>query len=261
VSRGPGTWQRQILRVTSGSVIATVSGIVRTAVVTPDRNDYTAARRGAKQLALAQRVSALYVWCCTLCNEIQDSDDPVACCGIVRPMLAVARPERRRLLLHPAPAPGGRAPSWINVAMPACLQGQLPVPSAADLASFALRRCYERLEAGAAVSVHEVVALAKLARQIEDDAASQGAGNDARWEATLKEVLWLARSHLGDGWPAFAADMRASAGLAAVWGPLRTSELGMARVGEPDLDVGGEPRSDRSPACHEHQPPDACRAE
>ena len=58
MSRGPGTWQRQILRITSGTVVATVSGIVRTTVVAPDRDDFTAARRGAKGLALAERVAA-----------------------------------------------------------------------------------------------------------------------------------------------------------------------------------------------------------
>ena len=41
---------------------------------------------------------------------------------------------------------------------------------------------------------------------------------DVRKEALLREVLWLARSHLRDGWPAFAAEVRASAGLAAMWG-------------------------------------------
>ena len=54
------TWQRQIMHVTSGTVVATVSGIVRTTVVAPDRDDFTAARRGAKELALAQRVCAAY---------------------------------------------------------------------------------------------------------------------------------------------------------------------------------------------------------
>ena len=93
------------------------------------------------------------------------------------------------------------------------------MPGIDDLAALVVRRCYERLEAGAIVSAHDVVALLKLAREIEHDAARQDAGNDARWQATLREVLWLARSHLGEGWPAFAADMRASTGLAAMWGP------------------------------------------
>jgi hypothetical protein len=172
MSRGPGTWQRQILQVTSGTVVASVSGIVRTTVVSPDRNDYTSARRGAKGLALAQRVSAVYCWTCTRCNQIQDRDDPEPCCGTVRPMLAVARPERRRLLLHPAPAPGGRVPAWVNVVPPGRLTGQLPVPTAADLAALALRRAYERIEAcEAAVPVQDAVAAMRLAWQIERDEA------------------------------------------------------------------------------------------
>jgi hypothetical protein len=219
MSRGPGTWQRQIMHVTSGTVVATVSGIVRTTVVAPDRDDFTAARRGAKGLALAQRVCAVYCHTCTRCGRIQDSEIPEPCCGPVRPMLAVCQPERRRLLQHTAPPPGGRTPAWVNVVPSGRPAGQLPVPTAADLAVLALRRAYERVEAGAAVSAHDVVALLKLAREIERDAASQDAGNDARWQATLKEVLWLARRHLGEGWKPFAADLRANQQLAAMWGP------------------------------------------
>ena len=172
VSRGPGVWQRQILRVTSGTVVAAVAGIVKTTVAVPDRDDFTAARRGAKGLALAQRVCAVYCHTCTRCGRIQDSDDPVACCGPVRAMLAVCQPERRRMLLHPAPAPGGRAPSWINVAVPSRPQGQLLAPGVDDLAALALRRCYERLEAGeAAVSLQDAVVAMRLAWQIERDEA------------------------------------------------------------------------------------------
>ena len=87
-------------------------------------------------------------------------------------MLAVCQPERRRRLLHPAPPPGGVAPSWINVAVPSRPQGQLLVPGMADLAALALRRCYERLEAGeAAVSLQDAVAAMRLAWQIERDEA------------------------------------------------------------------------------------------
>jgi hypothetical protein len=172
VSRGPGTWQRQILHTTSGTVVATVSGIVRTTVVAPDRSDYTAARRGTKQLALAERVAALYVWGCTRCMRIQDSETPQPCCGPVRPLLAVCQPERRRLLVHPAPPPRGVAPSWISVAVPTRPLGQLPAVGIADLASLALRRAYERLEAGVpGVSVHDAVAVSRLAWQIERDEA------------------------------------------------------------------------------------------
>ena len=72
----------------------------------------------------------------------------------------------------PTPPPGGRASAWINVSLPSRPAGQLPVPSAADLASLALRRCYEPLEAGEqAAFVQDAVALVCLAWQIERDEA------------------------------------------------------------------------------------------
>ena len=219
MSRGHGRWERELLTATASICITPVSAVVRSVVPEPGRSDYTSARRAAKQLAMKSQVSALYAWTCPRCLRVQDRADLQVCCARPRAMLAVARPERRKLLLHPAPPPGGSCPSWVNAVQPPRLPGQLPVPELADLAALALRRCYERLEAGAAVSAHDVTSLLKLAREIEHDAARQDAGNDARWQATLREVLWLARSHLRDGWPAFAADMRASAGLAAMWGP------------------------------------------
>ncbi len=172
MSRGPGRWQRELLSATSSTVVATVSGIVRTTVVAPDRCDYTAARRVTKQLALAERVAALYVWGCTRCMRIQDSETPQPCCGPVRPLLAVCQPERRKPLAHPAPPPGGVAPSWISVAVPPRPLGQLPAVGIADLASLALRRAYERLEVGVpGVSVQDVVAVSRLAWQVERDEA------------------------------------------------------------------------------------------
>ena len=72
----------------------------------------------------------------------------------------------------PAPPPG-RAPSWVNVAiMPPRPLGQLPAVGIADLASLALRRAYERLEVGVpGVSVQDVVAVSRLAWQVERDEA------------------------------------------------------------------------------------------
>jgi hypothetical protein len=183
-------------------------------VLTPDRNDFTAARRGAKQLALAQRVSAVYVWGCTRCNEIQDRANPVECCGTVRPMLAVVRPERRQLLLHPAPAPGGRAPSWVNVAVPPRPLGQLPVPSVEDLAALVLRRCYDGLQYGRpAVSVQAAVALIRLAHEIEHDAALAERDAARRQMEKWPEVLWtirnaIIRQHGQDAWAPIAAEVR-----------------------------------------------------
>ena len=214
MSRGPGVWQRKILDTTSGTLVACVSGIVRTSVVSPDRDDFTSARRAAKQLALAERVNAVYAWCCTKCMRIQDRDDPVPCCGPVRPLLAVCMPERRRLLLHPAPPPSGSAPSWINVAVPSRPQGQLLAPGVADLASLVIRRLWERLEAGeASVSLQDAAALLRLAREIErDDAVAAGAAARARaemFQRGLASTLWTAKRHIDPAkWRAFIDDLR-----------------------------------------------------
>ena len=39
----------------------------------------------------------------------------------------------------------------------------------------------------------------------------------------MAEVLWLACSHLGEGWEPFAAGLRASRSLRALWGAPRRS--------------------------------------
>jgi hypothetical protein len=73
---------------------------------------------------------------------------------------------------HPAPPLSGRAPSWINVAVPSRAQGQLLAPGVADLARVAMQRAYERVEASeAAVSLQDAVAAMRLAWQIERDEA------------------------------------------------------------------------------------------
>ena len=71
----------------------------------------------------------------------------------------------------PASPPGGVAPVWVNAVIEPRAPGQLPVPELADLAALALRRCYEQLEAGGAVSVTDAVAAMRLAWQIERDEA------------------------------------------------------------------------------------------
>ena len=244
MSRGPGTWQRQIMHVTSGTVVATVSGIVRTTVVAPDRDDFTAARRGAKGLALAQRVCAVYCLTCTRCGRIQDSEIPEPCCGPVRAMLAVCQPERRRLLQHAAPPPSGKTPAWINVVPPVRPPGQLQVPGIDDLARLVLRRCYERvLDGEAEVSLRDAAALLRLQREIDRETVGQAAGTVARWEATLREVLWAARRHLGEHWEPFVADIRANEQLASMWGPPRRSRTGPGRF--PGLEPVMAPWSSR----------------
>ena len=214
MSRGPGVWQRKILDTTSGTLVACVSGIVRTSVVSPDRDDFTSARRAAKQLALAERVNAVYAWCCTKCMRIQDRDDPVPCCGPVRPLLAVCMPERRRLLLHPAPAPGGVAPQWVNVVPPARPPGQLAVPSIEDLANLVLRCCYDGLQSGRlAVSLQPAVALIRLAHEIEHDAALAERDAARRQMDEWRHGLWIIRNAIvgqygQDAWVAVSAEVR-----------------------------------------------------
>jgi hypothetical protein len=62
------------------------------------------------------------------------------------------------------------------------------------------------------------VRLQGLQREIDCEAAGQAAGTIARWEATLREVLWAARSHLGEHWEPFVAGIRANQQLAAIRG-------------------------------------------
>jgi hypothetical protein len=133
-------------------------------------------------------------------------------------MLAVARPDRRRLLLHPAPAPGGRAPSWINVAVPSRPQGQFLAPDVDDLAALVLRRCWEGLQSGApVVPVRDAVAILRLAHEIEHDSALTERDATRRqieeWRQELKSGLWAVRSVLvrqygQDAWAAFYAELK-----------------------------------------------------
>ena len=214
MSRGPGRWQKQLLSAVSGTVVASVSGVVRAAVVTPDRDDFTSARRAARQLALVQRVSAVYVHTCPKCGRMQDSDIPEPCCAPVRAMLAVCQPERRRLLLHPAPAPGGRVPSWINVVPSARPAGQLSVASVEDLAASTLRRAYERVEAGEAeVTIRDAVAIFRLAHEVERDEALAERDAARRQMGEWRDGLWVIRNAIvrqygQDAWVAISAEVR-----------------------------------------------------
>ena len=66
-------------------------------------------------------------------------------------------------------------------------------------ARLVLRRCYERvLDGEAEVSLRDAAALLRLQREIDREADGEPAGTIAQWEATLREVLWAARRHLGE---------------------------------------------------------------
>ena len=166
-----GTWQRVIMAATDCAVVVPVGNVVRTSVVTPSRNDFASARRAAKLLAMKSQVAALYAWSCPRCGRVQDRPDPTPCCARPRSMLSVCPPQRRHLVRHPAPAPGGQTPRWVSDAQPA--PAALPMVSPGDLAQLAARRLWERLESGAVcVTPRDAATLIRLAHETERDRAA-----------------------------------------------------------------------------------------
>ena len=87
--------------------------------------------------------------------------------------------------------------------------------SPGDLAQLAARRLWERLESGAVcVTPRDAATLIRLAHETERDRAAP----DPRWAATLSQLLWTAKRHLGaDGWQRFAADLRSDEMLLGLW--------------------------------------------
>ncbi len=215
MSRGPGTWQREIMRTVSGAHTVTVGSIVRCKLPEPTRSAHVAARQAAKDLAIARRVTACYAYSCGRCGQIQDHP-PEECCGAVRAHLAVSRPGRT--LRCPAPPPGGRAPSWISLAPAVRPPGQLATPTAADLSALVLRRLWERLDAGEInVSIADAVSVHRLAHDIEHDQAliERDQACIERDETLLQaeDLLWAIRSSITrqygpDAWPAIAREVR-----------------------------------------------------
>ena len=96
-------------------------------------------------------------------------------------------------------------------------------------------RADERILYGEAeVTLRDAAALLRLQREIDREAAGQAAGTTAQWQAAMREVLWAARSHLGEHWKPFVADIRANQQLAAMWGPPR--QRGPREAGSPAQD-------------------------
>jgi len=223
MSKGPGRWQQRLLRAAGGAVIAPVGGVVRAYVVSPVRADYTSARRAARTMAEASRLAACYAWTCPGCFRVQDRPDPESCCRPARAMLAVANPGRVHLLAHPAPPPGGRPPSWLSDApAPRPAPAGLAAVTLDDVAALALRRLWEALAAGTTpvVTARDVAALARLQLLIRQDERDRvRARSDEQWKLATKELLWIARGHLGDRWPDFVTDVRASQALRDLCGP------------------------------------------
>ena len=98
--------------------------------------------------------------------------------------------------------------------MPPRPQGQFPVPGIGDLASLALRRCHERLEAGEAeVTTRDAVAILRLAHEIEHDAALAERAAARRQTEEWRHGLWLIRDAIvrqygQDAWAAISAEVR-----------------------------------------------------
>jgi hypothetical protein len=222
MSRGPGCWQRELLRVTSGVHTATVRSVILARLPDPGRDDFAAARRGAKGLVQQERLAACYAFACQRCGVIQDRTDPQPCCAQVRPMLAVARPGRQ--LAHPAPVPAS-APVWVNVPAAQAPPVGLPVPTLDDVAALALRQLWQALTDGTtpSVSARDVVLLIRLQRDIEkDERGLQAAVPAAQWQAAVRELLWICRKHMPPAsWAAFVADVKSNATLRGQFGDPR----------------------------------------
>jgi hypothetical protein len=90
------------------------------------------------------------------------------------------------------------------------------VPDVADLATIAVKRCYEGLQSGtAADSVQDAVAILRLAREIgRDDAVAAAAEARVRaemFQKGLASTLWTAKRHIDPaGWRARRPSTRTS---------------------------------------------------
>jgi hypothetical protein len=174
LSRGPGRWQRHLLLAAGNTCVVTVASVVRSVTPAPGRNDYAAAQRAARRLAAAGDICVLYIHACARCGQVQDREAPEPCCAAVKAMLAICQPQRRALVQHPAPPPGGTAPAWmesVTVTLPRPSPGELPAASTGDVLSLTLQRYCEQLLSGrVAVSARDVAILMRLEREFRRDA-------------------------------------------------------------------------------------------
>jgi hypothetical protein len=89
-------------------------------------------------------------------------------------MLAICQPQRRALVLHPAPPPGGAPPAWmesVSVTPPGPSRGQVPTASTGDVLSLTLQRyCEQLLSGNVAVSARDVAILLRLEREFRSEA-------------------------------------------------------------------------------------------
>lgn len=216
MSRGPGVWQREVLRTTAGVHTATVRGIVLARLPEPTRPAYVAARAASKTLALAGKVTASYAFACARCGAVQDHPEPERCCGVVRAHLAVSRPGRS--LAHPAPPPVGRVPEWVTLSPARLPLGQVATPTVEDVARLAIERLWQRLEADEVkVTVADAVALARAAHEQARDRAiverDEAVAERDELQRQVVDMLWIVRrvvtrEHGQEAWRALMGEVR-----------------------------------------------------
>jgi hypothetical protein len=107
-------------------------------------------------------------------------------------------------------------------------EGEVPVVLA-DMARLTLQRAYEAVQDGDNSMIRDAVALLRLQRDIEkDERGLVVQGTIEQWQAAVRELLWIARKHLGPNWAAFVTDLRGSDALKAIMPPPGEED---ARVG------------------------------
>jgi hypothetical protein len=204
MGRGPGPWQRALLRVTGDGLVATTRAVMLDSVSQPTHSDHVCIRRAAKALAQARRIQAAYVYACPGCGAIRREGGP-ACCVSVRPMLAVAPWGSR--VRHIAPPPVRPVPSWISAAPPLHPLARYEVASIPAALDLVIQHGMQRIWSGQAkIGASDVIAALRLRQQLED----AGQPSQARWQREVITLLDVAREQLGpEGFAAYTAAVKA----------------------------------------------------
>ena len=208
MSRGPGIWQRAILRAADDGLAGTVCAIVKGCVTEPSRSDHVCARRSLKTLAIAGRVGATYLYGCPACGTVRQAH---GCCGQIRPMLGFAPAGTQPPSM--APPPVRPVPGWLNAAPPGPALPAFEVASTPALLQLLIQRGYERLAAGE-MTISSKDLLAALRLQAQFGALRRDQPGDRAWQDAMVTLLDAAKEHLGpDRFRDFLADVRDRPGL------------------------------------------------
>jgi hypothetical protein len=244
MSRGPGTWQRAILDITGDGLATTVRAVVLDTVAQPTRGDYVSARRATKTLALAGRVSAVYLHACPSCGALHRTQ-PHRCCASIRPMLGITPAGS-----HPpslAPPPVSPVPDWISAAPTSKSITRSEVASHTRLLEELIQHGYRRLTAGEiTVATKDLLAALRLQAQIEA-IRSQDHPEPTTWQDAMVAVLQAARRHLGpERFPDLLADVRNSPAI-------RQSSPSLTVLGVPDAERASHQQPKRSPGAPDEE--------